>query len=59
MDNLKVSLSPHEKGRFTTNKIMWLVCAAMLPALVSALFNFGIRALVVVVASLVFCIGLE
>ena len=59
MDNLKVSLSPHEKGRLTTNKVMWLVCAAMLPALVSALFNFGIRALVVVVASLVFCVGLE
>ena len=59
MDNLKVSLSPHEKGRLTTNKVMWLVCAAMLPALVSALFNFGIRALVVVAASLVFCVGLE
>ena len=59
MDNLKVSLSPHEKGRLTTNKVMWLVCAAMIPAFISALYNFGIRALVVVAASLVFCVGLE
>ena len=59
MDNLKVSLSPHEKGRLTTNKVMWLVCAAMIPAFISALYNFGIRALVVVAASLVFCVGIE
>lgn len=59
MNNLKVSLSPHEKGNFTTNRIMWLVCAALIPSFISALYNFGIRALVVVAASLVFCVGIE
>ena len=59
MNNMKVSLSPHEKGHFTTNKIMWLVCAALIPSFISALYNFGIRALVVVAASLVFCVGIE
>ena len=56
---MKVSLSPHEKGNFTTNRIMWLVCAALIPSFISALYNFGIRALVVVAASLVFCVGIE
>lgn len=56
---MKVSLSPHEKGHLTTNKVMWLVCAALIPSFISALYNFGIRALVVVAASLVFCVGLE
>ena len=59
MNNPKVSLSPHEKGHLTTNKIMWLVCAALIPSFISALYNFGIRALVVVAASLVFCVGIE
>ena len=59
MNNMKVSLSPHEKGNFTTNRIMWLVCAALIPSFISALYNFGIRALVVVAASLVFCVGIE
>ncbi len=59
MNNPKVSLSPHEKGGFTTNRIMWLVCAALIPSFISALYNFGIRALVVVAASLVFCVGIE
>ena len=56
---MKVSLSPHEKGHLTTNKVMWLVCAALIPSFISALYNFGIRALVVVAASLVFCVGIE
>ena len=59
MNNMKVSLSPHEKGHLTTNKVMWLVCAALIPSFISALYNFGIRALVVVAASLVFCVGIE
>ena len=59
MNNPKVSLSPHEKGHLTTNKVMWLVCAALIPSFISALYNFGIRALVVVAASLVFCVGIE
>lgn len=59
MNKYIVSLSPHEKGTFTTSKIMYGVCIALAPALISALYNFGIRALAVIVVALVSCIGTE
>lgn len=51
MSNLTVSLSPHVRSENTTQKIMLSVCAALLPALIFAIFRFGWSALVTVLLS--------
>ncbi len=54
---LNVSSNPHIRDKMTTSKIMQMVVIALLPATVFGIWNFGIRALAVVlltVASSVF-----
>jgi electron transport complex protein RnfD len=55
---LIVSVSPHVKSEETTSRIMWTVSLALLPALLSGLYFFGLKALFVtllcIVSSLVF-----
>ncbi len=48
MGKLTISISPHIKGRSSTAGIMLDVIIALLPALVAAVFYFGLRALAVV-----------
>lgn len=47
----KVSSNPHIRSRSTTSGIMMLVCIALLPATGYGIYNFGIRALYVVLTS--------
>ena len=47
MKQLNISLSPHIHGGRTTSRIMWLVVASLVPALLIALWTFGIGALVI------------
>ncbi len=56
---LRVSLSPHEKGTDSVEKVMWGVAIALVPAFLMSVYYFGFEALRVVVLALVFCVGLE
>ncbi len=42
---LIVSVSPHVKSEETTSRIMWTVSLALLPALLSGVYFFGLKAL--------------
>jgi electron transport complex protein RnfD len=55
---LIVSVSPHVKSEETASRIMWTVSLALLPALLSGLYFFGLKALFVtalcIISSIVF-----
>lgn len=57
--NLIATSSPHIRGSETTRSIMLDVIIAMIPALVFACFNFGIRALGLTAMSVVGCVFFE
>ena len=57
--NLIATSSPHIRGSETTRSIMLDVIIAMIPALVFACFNFGIRALGLTAVSVVGCVFFE
>ncbi len=46
-EQLIVSVSPHVKSDETTSRIMWTVCLALLPAFLSGVYFFGLKALFV------------
>ena len=46
---LHVSSNPHVRDKMTTSKIMQLVALALLPTTLFGIYNFGVRALLVVV----------
>lgn len=58
-NQLIVSLSPHDKGHFSVKKIMWGVVAALVPAIISSVYYFGISALKVTLLGVFFCVGIE
>lgn len=47
----KVSSNPHIRSRVTTNGIMLAVCVALMPATGFGIYNFGLRALAVVLVT--------
>lgn len=51
--NLKMSSSPHIRSSITTNKIMLYVVIAMLPACAFGVWNFGVRALIMLISTTV------
>lgn len=54
-----VSLSPHEKGDLSVEKIMWSVIIALTPAFAAAVYFYGIHAVRVTALGIVFCIAVE
>ena len=48
---LNVSSNPHVRARMTTAKIMELVAIALLPTAFAGVYNFGFRALAVLIVS--------
>ena len=56
---LTVSSSPHVHQDVTTKTIMRDVLIALAPALVFSVVNFGVRALLVTMVSVVACYGFE
>ncbi len=56
---LIISASPHIHTQRTVRSCMWHVVAALMPALLCALFYFGIGASVVIVTSIVGCVITE
>jgi electron transport complex protein RnfD len=59
MRNLTVTPSPHINGQLATPRLMLLVCAALLPALVVGVYRFGIKALVITFISIGSCLIFE
>lgn len=56
---LNVSSSPHVRDKSSTRKIMGDVCIALLPACGFGIYNFGIRALLVLAVAVVSCVFFE
>ena len=56
---LTVSSSPHAHQEATTKTIMRDVLIALIPAMLFAIYNFGIRALTVTAVSVAACYGFE
>jgi H+/Na+-translocating ferredoxin:NAD+ oxidoreductase subunit D len=56
---LVVSVSPHVKSDETTSRIMWTVSLALLPAMISGLYFFGLKALFVTVLCILSCLVFE
>lgn len=56
---LHVSSSPHIRSKVTTQSIMFTVILALMPATVFGIFNFGFRALAVLLLSVGTCVASE
>lgn len=59
MNMLNVSSSPHVRDNSSTRRIMLDVCIALLPACIFGVVNFGMRALAVLVVSVITCVVSE
>ncbi len=60
MDNiLHVSSSPHVRAKDSTNRIMAYVILALLPTTLFGIFNFGARALLLIVLTIASCVATE
>ena len=55
----KVSSSPHIRSVHTTQSIMFDVIIALLPTTIFGIYNFGIRAFLVIIACIVSCLLTE
>lgn len=56
---LKVSSSPHIRAKHTVQSIMLDVIIALLPALLVGVYFFGIKALLLIIVSVVSCVAFE
>ncbi|MBQ8305675.1 MAG: RnfABCDGE type electron transport complex subunit D [Blautia sp.] len=55
----QVSSNPHVRDKMTTERLMQLVAIALLPATLVGIWNFGLRAFLVVLVSVVSCVIFE
>ena len=55
-DMYKVSSSPHVRSKDTTDKIMLYVIIALLPTSIFGVYNFGIRALLLILITIASCV---
>ena len=58
-DRMNVSTNPHIRSKDSTTRIMLLVIIALLPATGFGIYNFGIRALIIVAISIATCVLTE
>jgi len=56
---LNVSPSPHAHGKESTQKLMLTVVVALIPALITSVFYFGIGAIIVTATSVASCLAFE
>lgn len=60
MSELKsVSSSPHVRAKFTSGNIMLMVFIALLPASLFGIYNFGLKALLIILTSVITCVLTE
>ncbi len=58
-DLLNVTSSPHVREKDSTQKIMGWVIIALLPASLFGIYNFGYRALILILATIASCVASE
>ncbi len=58
-ESLIVSIGPHIKDDLSTRKIMWAVTLSLVPAGAAGVFIFGIRALLIIILSVVSALATE
>lgn len=58
-DLYHVSSAPHVRAKDTTSRIMLYVIIAMLPAALFGIYNFGIRALLLILVTVASCVASE
>ena len=58
-DLLKVSSSPHVRSKDTTDRIMLYVIIARLPTSFFGVYNFGMRALILIILTILSCMASE
>ena len=58
-ENYNISASPHIRSKVTTSNIMLWVIAALLPATILGVWNFGLNAFVLVVTTVATCVVTE
>lgn len=56
---LNVSSGPHIREKITTTSIMGTVCVALIPPCVMGVYNFGFRALLVIIVAIASCVATE
>ncbi|MGN0552858.1 MAG: RnfABCDGE type electron transport complex subunit D [Oscillospiraceae bacterium] len=59
MTGLRVSPSPHRSAGLTTQKIMFMVIIALLPAAVMGCVYFGLKAALVLIQCIAYCVAFE
>ena len=58
-DLYHVSSSPHVRSKDTTERIMLYVIIALLPTTLFGIYNFGYRALILILVTIAFCVASE
>ncbi len=58
-ENYQVSSAPHVRAKDSTSRVMLYVIIALLPASLFGIFNFGIRALLLILITIATCIACE
>lgn len=58
-ETMKISSSPHIRDRETTTNIMGKVIVALCPAAIFGVYNFGMRALVIYLITIISCVVFE
>lgn len=56
---LELTTSPHTHSKWSTQKAMWLVVAAIIPSVVTGVIYFGFYQLLIIAVSIIFCVGTE
>ena len=59
VDKTVLRSSPHAQSRESVSRVMWTVVLALLPAVIAALWFFGLKALIVIVLCTVGCLAFE
>lgn len=56
---MNVSSTPHVRSRLTTSGVMLAVIIGLLPATGFGIYNFGLRALIIIILAVLGCVGTE
>lgn len=56
---MKISSSPHIRDKATTSNLMGEVIVALIPAAIFGIYNFGIKALTIILITIISCVVFE
>ena len=58
-DLFHVSSSPHVRSKDTSSRIMFYVVLALMPTTLFGVYNFGYRALILILVTIASCVATE